>query len=1309
LAVFLCLADTAAGQAITLQNSSQVNVTALTFSVPANTSHTTTTFQQVLTVIPNQGPSTIAVSVGSPNPGWMWVGGSSTQVQLNNVPTITGTSFNVNVDTTGLSANTTVNTYITVCYANMAVNLTNCAQGTNANSAQIQVTLNVTPGNPAGPALTLLNSTQQNVTALTFSVPANTSHTTGTFQQVLTVIPNQGPSTIAVSVGSPNPGWLWVNGSSTQVQLNNVPTTTGTTFSVNVDTTGLSANTTVDTYMTVCYANMAVNLTDCAQGTTSGSAQIQVTLNVTPGNPGGNITATPNNFQFTAAAGSTTATGNATSVLITAPANLSYTMTASTQTGGNWLLVNGGTSTTGVENNNVAISVGISSTILPGLATGTYNGSISVVDTANNSTTIPVTLTVSAASTQIQIVTSSPLPIGQVGSPYLPSGGTEQLAATGSAGAARWALVGGQLPPDFVLDESNTSSGGTICVGTLSNTLVAFCSGVAQTKDQGTWNFTVQATDSQNPNNTTTKQFGLSVTALGPPSINSQTLPVAYVGQPYSYQFIASGGVPPLRWIEFSAASTFPGSFSLSSNGLLSSPQVTQSDLAGRSGGLYTFAVQVLDANNRASNAVQFNLTISQGLTITTSSPLPSGTVGSAYQGGSGLQLQATGGTGSYSWQITSGALPSGLSMPAAGFISGTPNAAVTQQQFTVQVTDVGVSTTSPPTATKTFTISVVNNALSIVQTTLPVAIQNHAYATTLTAQGGQSPYTWSLGANAVNELTIGASSGTLSGTPTNSPGSYSITVIVQDSANRLYQFTFSLSVVANLSISTTSLPNGTTGQAYSATVNAVGGQSPYSWSVTGSLPPGLNFNSSNGPSVSISGTPTTVGVSTLTFRVTDSASSSATQILTLTITASTPTISSLSPNPVTAGGSGFSLVVNGAGFLTGAAVQWNGAPLGTSYVSSTQLSATVPPNLIANAGTASVTVVNPDGGASNALTITIAAPTLSITTGSLLPTGTVGTPYSQGLVATGGTPPYKGWTVIGGSLPPGISLSTLSGVLTGLLSGVPTAPGVYAFAIQITDNANATATKQFSVTINPGPVSIAPNGIVNAASFNASGVAPGEIVTIFGANLGPASIATLQLDGRGYVTTALAGTQVMFDGVPAPMIYTWVGQVSAVVPYAVAGKTSTQVQVAYQGQSSNPVTIPVAATQPGIFTSDASGYGQGAIVNQDGTLNSPSNPASVGSFVFVYATGEGQTNPPGIDGKPGDSPAPQPVAQPVSATVGGVSTPVQYAGGVPGLVAGVLQVNIKIPQGVAPGSAVPITIQVGGQNSQTGVTLAIK
>src|SRR5215468_8122532 len=134
--------------------------------------------------------------------------------------------------------------------------------------------------------------------------------------------------------------------------------------------------------------------------------------------------------------------------------------------------------------------------------------------------------------------------------------------------------------------------------------------------------------------------------------------------------------------------------------------------------------------------------------------------------------------------------------------------------------------------------------------------------------------------------------------------------------------------------------------------------------------------------------------------------------------------------------------------------------------------------------------------------------------------------------------------------------------------------------------------------------------GIVNAASYAGGSVSPGEILTIFGSFPGPANLITLQLDSPGFVSTNLSGQQVFFDGVPAPLIYAVAGQVSVVVPYAVSGKSTTQVQVSYQGQSSNTVSIPVAVVAPGIFTLDASGVGQGAILNQDGTVNSATDPA---------------------------------------------------------------------------------------------------
>jgi uncharacterized protein (TIGR03437 family) len=230
----------------------------------------------------------------------------------------------------------------------------------------------------------------------------------------------------------------------------------------------------------------------------------------------------------------------------------------------------------------------------------------------------------------------------------------------------------------------------------------------------------------------------------------------------------------------------------------------------------------------------------------------------------------------------------------------------------------------------------------------------------------------------------------------------------------------------------------------------------------------------------------------------------------------------------------------------------------------------------------------------------------------------------------------------------------------------------------------------------------------VNSASFAGGAVAPGELITIFGSGLGPSTLAGLQLDSHGYVSTSLAGTQVLFDGTAAAMIYSLAGQVSAVAPYGISGKSSTQLQVVYQSKGSNTVAVPVLTAMPGIFALDSSGRGPGAIINQDGTVNSAINAAPAGSIIFFYGTGEGQTNPGGIDGKPNDNPAPMPLAQPVSVTIGGTDAEVIYAGGVTGLVAGVLQVNVRIPTGAPLGPTVPIVLTVAGKSTRADVTVAI-
>ena len=231
-------------------------------------------------------------------------------------------------------------------------------------------------------------------------------------------------------------------------------------------------------------------------------------------------------------------------------------------------------------------------------------------------------------------------------------------------------------------------------------------------------------------------------------------------------------------------------------------------------------------------------------------------------------------------------------------------------------------------------------------------------------------------------------------------------------------------------------------------------------------------------------------------------------------------------------------------------------------------------------------------------------------------------------------------------------------------------------------------------------------NAVVSAASGLVGPLAPGEIITILGNNIGPQAPAFPTLDERGLVSAALAGTRVLFDGVPAPLLYVSAGQVNAVVPYSVAGHTSTQIILDSQGQTSAPISVPVVESSPALFTTDASGQGQGAIVNQDGSINSANRPAQTGSVVSIFATGEGQTNPPGVDGKPAGSPLPVPLL-PVQVFIGDFSADIQYVGGAPGEIAGVLQINALIPAGIGSGPQ-PAVLRIGQASSPPGVFVMI-
>jgi uncharacterized protein (TIGR03437 family) len=246
----------------------------------------------------------------------------------------------------------------------------------------------------------------------------------------------------------------------------------------------------------------------------------------------------------------------------------------------------------------------------------------------------------------------------------------------------------------------------------------------------------------------------------------------------------------------------------------------------------------------------------------------------------------------------------------------------------------------------------------------------------------------------------------------------------------------------------------------------------------------------------------------------------------------------------------------------------------------------------------------------------------------------------------------------------------------------------------------------QFVVTIT-GTLTTTPTFVKqtvgNAASVTAGAIAPGEMVGIFGYGLGPSTPASAP---AGNWPTTLSGTTVLFDGVQVPIAYASDYLVMVQAPYLLAPGAPTNVQIQRNGVIGSTVLIDVAVTAPGIFTATASGTGQAKVINSDGTLNSKANPAPVGSYIIVYASGLGAVDPPMTAGQMPPSGTLFTTVQAVAASVGGVPAKVSWAGA-SGYI-GIYQVNVLLDQSLPKGTQ-SLVISAGGSASQQNVTVEIK
>jgi uncharacterized protein (TIGR03437 family) len=293
-------------------------------------------------------------------------------------------------------------------------------------------------------------------------------------------------------------------------------------------------------------------------------------------------------------------------------------------------------------------------------------------------------------------------------------------------------------------------------------------------------------------------------------------------------------------------------------------------------------------------------------------------------------------------------------------------------------------------------------------------------------------------------------------------------------------------------------------------------------------------------------------------------------------------------------------------------------------------------------------------------------------------------------------------------------------GLQVSVVPSVLTTAGTFNGTITITPAGGTAITVPVTLTVTGVPQP-QPTSISNSASLAFGPIAPGELVTIKGVNLGPATPASFSVTGGGTVSNTLSGVQVFFDTIPGTPIYVSASQINVIVPYEIAGRSSTNVTVTYSGQTSAAIPQNVGNQAPGIFTDSSNGAGQASVLNQNQTLNGPTaglvingtniatSPAAEGSVIAVFMTGGGQTSPQSSSGTvtPTGTTLYQ-IPGTVTATINGVNAPVQFAGAAPGEVTGVIQVNIMVPVGIS-GSSLPLAITINGATTIAGPTVAVQ
>ena len=683
-------------------------------------------------------------------------------------------------------------------------------------------------------------------------------------------------------------------------------------------------------------------------------------------------------------------------------------------------------------------------------ATGTYTFVAQVADQNNPSASKTTPASITVASTAL-VVTSSALPGAASGQPY-----TAQLTASGGTPGYNWVIRKGALPAGLTLSNN----------GAISGTPTA----------SGTYNFTTQVSDSSSPGQTANAAAALTVSggATSPLVITSSALAPAPVGSNYNASFAASGGTPGYTWSL--ASGTLPNGLTLSptSGAITGTPQHE---------GRWPITVAVTDSGSPAQvKTAQATVAVFPTPLTIGNTALSSAISGSAYTG----SLNASGGTPGYTWSLSGGSLPAGLTLSPAGVLSGTPTASGTYN-FSALVRDGGSPAQMQTASTS---IVVTSSTLVITSSNLSSATTGKAYTGTLSANGGTPGYSWSVVNGSLPAGLTLSPAGQITGTPTTG-GNFNFTASVRDNSSPAQTQTAATSIAVSattLAITNSNLSSATTGKAYAGTLSASGGTPGYSWSiVNGNLPAGLTLS----PAGQITGTPTAGGNFNFTAAVRDNSSPAQSQTAATSINVATaasslvitsgnlgsaatgkPYAASLS---ATGGTPGYSwTIVNGslpAGLTLSPAGQITGTPTtGGNF----NFTASVRDNSSPAQTQTQATAINVS---SSATTLSISAPTFR--------PATANTPFTGTLSASGGTPGYQ-WSIVSGSLPSGLSLSATTGAIT----GTPTSYGRAVFTAQVSDSGSPaqTQTAQASILIAPLPLTILSSTLAQGGTGQAYG-----------------------------------------------------------------------------------------------------------------------------------------------------------------------------------------------------------------------------